>query len=168
MKPTLTRRRFVATAAATAGAVTFLPYAARAQMGEAAWQMAVNNPWNPWGLSMYRSAAKATLGHGFGQREIFKAHPGAFHEALFRLAMGVDKNELEDTVAGVKNVHVLVAEDDGASPLKYNVAAAEGSPGGSFTQAPDALKGQHDLVSADPDMLVRWVNEKLSPERALP
>ena len=34
MKPTLTRRRFVATAAATAGAVTFLPYAARAQMAE--------------------------------------------------------------------------------------------------------------------------------------
>jgi pimeloyl-ACP methyl ester carboxylesterase len=137
---------------------------ARDDMGDMAWQM-VNNPWNPMGASMYRSAAKSTLANAFAVPELFKKHPDAFPEALLRLSMGIDKNELDASSAGVDHFHVLVAEGDGASPLAYNKKAVDAAKSGSLTKAPNALKGQHDLVSASPEFVVSWVTSKLSPER---
>lgn len=139
---------------------------ARDEMGELTWQMMANNPWNPMGNTMYRSAAKSTLAKAFGVPELFKDHPQAFPEALFRLSMGIDKNELDRTTRGSENVHVLVAEGDGASPLAYNQKAVDAAGSGSLTVAPDSFKGQHDLVSASPELVVMWVTAKLNPERA--
>lgn len=137
----------------------------RDEMGEMAWQMTVNNPWNPMGSSMYRSAAKSTLAKAFGVPELFKDHPAAFPEALFRLSMGIDKNELDRSSRGVDEFHVLVAEGDGASPLQYNDKAVKAAKSGSLTKAPESMKGKHDLVSASPEFVISWVTSKLSPER---
>lgn len=137
---------------------------ARAQMGEAAWKMATS-PWNPWGNMMYRSAAKSVLAKSYGNPELFKDHPGAFGDALFRLSMGIDNNELERTTRGVDNVHVLVAEGDTASPVEINREAVAAAKSGSVTVAPEELTGKHDLVSADPEHVVSWVNAKLTPDR---
>lgn len=137
---------------------------ARAQMGEAAWRIATS-PWNPWGNMMYRATAKSVLSQAYGNPELFRDHPGAFGEALFRLSMGIDQNELERTTEGVENVHVLVAEGDSASPVAINREAVEAAESGSVTVAPDELRGKHDLVSADPERVVSWVTSKLDPER---
>lgn len=137
---------------------------ARDYMGEAAWKLA-NSPWNPWGHSMYRAAAKATLAQAFGVSDLFKEHPAEFTEALFRLSMGIDRNELQDSTQGFSNLHILVAAEDPASPLVHNHAATEAAESGSLTLAPETMKSVHDLVSADPDFVVRWVTERLNPER---
>lgn len=137
---------------------------ARDYMGEAAWKLATS-PWNPWGNTMYRAAAKATLSSTFGVSDLFKEHPAAFTEALFRLSMGIDQNELAKTTQGLKNVNILVAAKDSASPLVHNQSAVEAAAEGKLTLAPEALAEQHDLVSADPGLIVRWVTERLNPER---
>lgn len=137
---------------------------ARDYMGDAAWKLATS-PWNPWGNTMYRAAAKSTLSSTFGVSDLFKEHPAAFTEALFRLSMGIDQNELAHSTQGQKNVHLLVAEQDPTSPLVHNQAAVAASDGGTLTLAPPELANQHDLVSADPDLIVRWVTERLNPER---
>lgn len=137
---------------------------ARTSYGDGAWAT-MNSPWNPWGRQMYLAAARATLKSGFGVPPMFEKHPSKYIDALMALTMGIDGNELEDTTKGVKNVHILVAEDDGASPLRYNELAAEEAIGGSLTQAPDALKGQHDLLSAAPETVMEWVTATLNPDR---
>lgn len=137
---------------------------AKELMGVAAWQLA-NSPWNPFGHSMYRTAAKATLAKAFGGLELFKDHPGAFSEALFRLSMGIDKNELADVTQGMENLHILVAGKDRASPLVHNQAAIDAADGGSLTVAPEAVEDEHDLVGESPELVVRWVTERLNPER---
>jgi pimeloyl-ACP methyl ester carboxylesterase len=133
---------------------------ARDSMGEGSWQM-MNSAWNPMGQSMYRSAAKSALAKAFAVPELFKDHKDAFPEALFRLSIGIDRNELKETVRGLENIHVLVAPGDGASPPKDNEAAVKNARSGTFELAPKALEGQHDIVSASPELIVDWVGRKL-------
>ncbi|MCK6552480.1 alpha/beta hydrolase [Myxococcota bacterium] len=118
----------------------------------------MNNPWNPMGPSMYRSAAKSTLERTFDYTpEIFEKHPGAFHEGLFRLSMGLEDFELADAVRGMENVHFLVVPEDGASPPDGNLAAIKGAKTGSFLMAPEKDAGKHDLVRGDPIYVIAWM-----------
>jgi pimeloyl-ACP methyl ester carboxylesterase len=137
---------------------------ARAKLGPMGWAM-LHNPWNFMGMSMYRAAAKSTLSNAFGTPPLFKDHPGAFAEALFRLSMGIDDNELYRTLAGVKGVHILAVPGDSASPPALDEKAVKAAHHGELTMAPDAFNGMHDIVSASPELVVMWVTQTLNPDR---
>jgi pimeloyl-ACP methyl ester carboxylesterase len=118
----------------------------------------VNNPWNPMGPAMYRSAAKVSLMQGFPvSPAIFAAHPGAFHEGLLRLSMGLESFTLAGAVRDVENVHFLVVPEDDASPRLGNARASRAARSGSFRMASAEDAGKHDLVRANPDAVIAWM-----------
>lgn len=123
----------------------------------------MNNPWNPWGASMYRSATKSTLESLFPNvPTVLKGSPGAFHEGLFRLTMGLEDFELDDTVKGMKDVHFLVVPGDTASPAEGDKAAFSGAKTGSFTMAPKSETGHHDLVRANGSLVASWIADVMA------
>ncbi len=118
----------------------------------------MNNPFNPFGASMYRSAVKSSLQSLFpASPEVLKSHPGSFHEGLFRLTMGLEDFDLKKTVKGMKDVHFLVVPEDGASPPEHNADAYAGVSTGSFTSAPSKDAGKHDLVRGDGALVADWL-----------
>jgi pimeloyl-ACP methyl ester carboxylesterase len=130
----------------------------------------MNNPWNPWGASMYRSSTKSALERLFPNvPTVLQPHRGAFHEGLFRLTMGLEDFELDDTVKGMEDVHFLVVPKDGASSPEGNKAAFKGARTGSFTMAPPSEAGNHDLVRANGSLVASWIADVMAgcvkPER---
>ncbi len=139
-------------------AMLVAPYIESAAKNEPMVKMMRNNPWNPFGESWYRSAAKSTLAKTFDyQPEVFKKHPGAFHEGLFRLTMGLEKFELKDAVKDQTDIHFLIVPEDGASSPEGNVLALKGVKTGSVLFAPEQDKGKHDLVRGDPAFVAAWM-----------
>lgn len=123
----------------------------------------MNNPWNPLGASMYRSAAKSTLESLFPNvPTVLQPHPGAFHEGLFRLTMGLEDFALDDTVEGMEDVHFLVVPEDSASSPEGNQAAFNGASTGSYTMAPASEAGNHDLVRANGRLVSSWVADVMA------
>jgi pimeloyl-ACP methyl ester carboxylesterase len=123
----------------------------------------MNNPWNPFGASMYRSAVKSTLQQMFpASPEVLKQHRGAFHEGLFRLTMGLEDFDLAKTVKGMKDVHFLVVPEDGASPPEQNAKAYAGIGTGSFQSAPAADAGKHDLVRGNGALVADWLADVMA------
>lgn len=123
----------------------------------------MNNPWNPWGGMMYRSATKSTLERLFPNvPTVLQPHRGAFHEGLFRLTMGLEDFELKSTVKGMEDVHFLVVPQDGASPPEGNRSAFKGAKTGSFTSAPPSEAGNHDLVRANGSLVASWVADVMA------
>jgi pimeloyl-ACP methyl ester carboxylesterase len=123
----------------------------------------MNNPWNPWGASMYRSATKSTLASMFPTPPtVLAGNKDAFHEGLFRLTMGLEDFELDDTVKGMKDVHFLVVPSDSASPPEANKAAFKGVSTGSFTSAPRSEAGNHDLVRANGSLVASWIADVMA------
>lgn len=124
---------------------------------------AMNNSWNPWGATMYRSAVKSTLEKLFPDSpKVLQPHAGAFHEGLFRLTMGLEDFRLDETVKGMKDVHFLVVPEDGASPPEANAAAYLGAKTGSFTSAPASEAGNHDLVRANGKLVAKWIADVMA------
>ncbi|MBL8951799.1 MAG: alpha/beta fold hydrolase [Myxococcaceae bacterium] len=127
------------------------------------YDMMMNNPWNPLGPTMYRSAAKSTLERTFNHvPDVLKAHRGAFHEGLFRLSMGLEDYDLKDTVKGMREVHFLVVPEDGASDPNDNLAAFKGAATGSFAVAPDTDAGKHDLIRGDGNLVATWAADVMA------
>lgn len=123
----------------------------------------MNNPWNPWGTMMYRSSTKTALESLFPNvPTVLQPHRGAFHEALFRLTMGLEDFELDDTVKGMEDVHFLVVPEDTASPPDADKAAFKGARTGSFTSAPRSEAGNHDLVRANGSLVASWVADVMA------
>lgn len=123
----------------------------------------MNNPWNPWGASMYRSSTKASLEQLFPNvPTVLQPHPGAFHEGLFRLTMGLEDFELDETVKGMEDVHFLVVPRDTASSPAGNEAAFKGAKTGSYTMAPPSEAGNHDLVRANGSLVASWVADVMA------
>lgn len=123
----------------------------------------MNNPWNPWGATMYRSATKSTLEKLFPNvPTVLQPHGGAFHEGLFRLTMGLEDFELDETVKGMKDVHFLVVPKDTASSPEGNKAAWKGAKTGSFTMAPPSEAGNHDLVRANGSLVASWIADVMA------
>lgn len=138
------------------------PYV-RSQASGNPWTAMMNNPWNPWGAMMYRSAAKNALQEMFPTPpEVLKPHPGAFHEGLFRLTMGLEDFDLKKTVKGMRDVHFLVVPEDGASPPEANADAYRGAATGSFTSAPSKDAGKHDLVRGDTALVASWLADVMA------
>jgi pimeloyl-ACP methyl ester carboxylesterase len=138
------------------------PYV-RSQGSSNPWSGMLNNPWNPWGASMYRAAVKSTLTSMFNYTpDVLKAHPGAFHEGLYRLTMGLEDYDLKDTVRGMKDLHFLVVPEDGASPPEQNKDAFNGVGTGSFTSAPASEAGNHDLVRANGPLVAKWLSDVMT------
>jgi pimeloyl-ACP methyl ester carboxylesterase len=123
----------------------------------------MNNPWNPWGGMMYRSATKSALENLFpAPPTVLQPYRGAFHEGLFRLTMGLEDFELDDTVKGMKDVHFLVVPQDSASSPEGNKAAWKGASTGSFTMAPPSEAGHHDLVRANGSLVASWIADVMA------
>lgn len=123
----------------------------------------MNNPWNPWGAMAYRTATKTALENLFPYNpEVLQEHPGAFHEGLFRLTMGLEDYELSDTVKGQADVHFLVVPGDTASPPEKDAQAYKGAKTGSFTMAPKSDTGKHDLVRGDGELVARWLADVMA------
>lgn len=125
----------------------------------------LNNPWNPFGPAMYRAGVRAGLGSIFkGTPPLFKDHPRAFQDGLYRLTMGLEDFSLQETVKGMKNVHFLVVPEDGASPPEENRAAFKGVSTGSFKVAPKKDSGKHDLVRGNGKLVAQWMAQVMAGE----
>ncbi|MCK6547298.1 alpha/beta hydrolase [Myxococcota bacterium] len=128
----------------------------------------MNNPWNPLGQMMYRSVTQAALGLGVFPPKCFETmeQRQAFRDGIYRLTLGMEAFDLEKTLAGVEDVHVLAVPFDPISPPGLSKLAYQKSKGGSFTDA-DALwdAGKHDLVDLDPALLTRWAGDVLRGAR---
>jgi pimeloyl-ACP methyl ester carboxylesterase len=128
----------------------------------------MNNPWNPLGQVMYRSVTQAALGLGVFPPKCFETFDQrqAFRDGIYRLTLGMETFDLEKTLAGVDEVHVLAMPFDPISPPGLSKLAYEKSKGGSFTDA-DALwdAGKHDLIDLDPALLTRWAASVLRGEQ---
>lgn len=140
--------------------------AARFNGGEALWQLQNSNP---LGRLSYRAGTQALLNTVFGLFSTSREHPVQFLKGVGALTAGVDRLELDQTVAGKPNVHVLVAENDPISPPSFNRQAVEAAgPGSTFTLAPKELKGKHDLIDAGLPQVARWVSGVLKASKAGP
>jgi len=138
------------------------PYV-RSQGQQNPWGAYLNNPWNPWGATMYRSATKSALESLFPYNpDVLKDHPGAFHEGLLRLTMGLEDFDLKETVAGMRDAHFLVVPEDTASPPEQDKEAYAGVASGSFTSAPAKDAGKHDLVRGDGALVARWLADVMA------
>lgn len=127
------------------------------------YNMMMNNPWNPFGPSMYRAAAKSTLEKTFNyEPEVLQKFPGAFHEGLLRLSMGLEDFELADVVKGMEDVHWLVVPGDGASDPNQNAEAFKGAKTGSFVMAPNTDAGKHDLIRGDGALVATWAADVMA------
>jgi pimeloyl-ACP methyl ester carboxylesterase len=122
---------------------------------EGSWQLAQSNP---VGRLAYRASSQALLNATFALFSTFREHPVEFLKGVGELTHGVDRLQLENTVAGQEDVHILVAEGDRISPPKYNRKAIEAAGRGStLTMAPDSLRGQHDLIRAGLPEVAKWI-----------
>lgn len=120
----------------------------------------MENPWNPWGAGMFRGAVKAELMKLFPVApDVLSKNLGQYHEALYRLTMGLNDFELDQTVKGMDNVHWLVVPEDGASPPLDNAEAYVGVKTGSFTSAPESEAGNHNLVAANSKLVAKWMGD---------
>lgn len=123
----------------------------------------MNNPWNPFGAQMYRSAARTMLQQLFpAQPQVLQAYPGAFYDGLYRLTMGLEDFELDDTVKGMDDVHFLVVPEDTASPPEGNAKAYQGAHTATFTSAPASEAGNHDLVRANGQLVATWISDVMA------
>lgn len=123
----------------------------------------MNNPWNPFGQQMYRSATRTMLEQLFPvQPKVLQPFPGAFYDGLYRLTMGLEDFELDDTVKGMDDVHFLVVPEDTASPPAGNAKAFKGAHTGTFTSAPSTEAGNHDLVRANGQLVATWISDVMA------
>lgn len=122
--------------------------------------MMMNNPFNPFGPQMYRDAAKSALTKLFDYTpEVLKKYPGAFHDGLYRLTMGLEDFELKDVVAGMNDLHMLMVPGDTASPPDSAGEIFRGAKTGSFLVAPKSDDGKHDLIRGDGQLVATWVTD---------
>ena len=147
------RRRYGWAAGALAGAILLKQFAVVALPFVAL--MIPREEWKRTGLTFVAVLAAGAL-------PFVIADPGAFYDGLYRLTMGLEDFELDDTVKGMDDVHFLVVPDDSASPPEGNARAFQGAHTGTFTSAPQTEAGNHDLVRANGQLVATWIADVMA------
>lgn len=127
----------------------------------------MNNPFNPLGSMIYRTAATSALAmSAMAPKPIrtIEEHVAYVH-ALEKLTMGMEKFNLSEELKGVKDVHMLTVPFDPIVPPAIAHAAHDKAASGSYTQADWFDTLAHDLIDWRPSTLVKWMREVLRPEQ---
>jgi pimeloyl-ACP methyl ester carboxylesterase len=127
------------------------------------YDLVMHNPFNPLGPMMYRTLAKEALTQHFNEvPQVLSGAADAFHEALFRMSMGVEDFELDRTLNGLENVHMLVVANDPMTSADAQARSFRGAGTGSFTRAPSTDDGQHDLLRGDGQLAASWAADVMA------